>query len=176
MKTKTKNTDTTSAAPPTFGEIARKKLRKRLTEYRGLVERAVAGEQLTEEDMVTAYDILTSVGLAPYAFERDVQGVREHARNLARWEEYSAAEPAMRARGKQLAEEIATLTKRLNELKAEAHRIDTTASLKATGALQRVNELKTLHPHVLLPMDSAVEVRAKALKLDMPTLEPAVAG
>lgn len=176
MKTKTKNTDTTSTAPPTFGEIARKKLRKRLTEYRGLVERAVAGEQLTEEDMVAAYDILTSVGLAPYAFERDVQGVREHARNLARWEEYSAAEPALRARGKQLNEEIATLTKRLNELKTEAHRIDTTASLKATGALQRVNELKTLHPHVLLPMDSAVEVRAKALKLDSPTLEPAAAG
>ena len=34
MKTKTKNTDTTSAAPPTFGEIARKKLRKRLSDER----------------------------------------------------------------------------------------------------------------------------------------------
>jgi len=48
--------------------------------------------------------------------------------------------------------------------------------LKAAGAGQRVNELKALHPHVLLELDAAVDIRAKALKLDVPPPEPANAG
>ncbi len=176
MTTKTRKTTSPPEPPPTFGDIARKKIRQRLTEYRALVERAVAGEQLTEEDMVNAYDILTSVGLAPYAFERDVLGVREHGRQEAKWREYEAAEPDLRIGGKLVAGEIAELTKRLNELKSEAHKIETTAAFKAAGAAQRVNELKSLHPHVLLPLDAAVDVRAKALKVDAPPPEPIVVG
>lgn len=173
--TKTKKTGEDSP-PPTFADIARKKLRKRLTEYRAVVDRMVAGEQLTEADMVNAYDILTGMGLPPYTFERDVQGVREHDRNLSKWNACQQREPADRERGRQIVEEITTLTKRLNELKTEAHRLSVSGSMKAAGYLQRVNELKTLHPHVLLPVDEAVDVRAAALKLDAPPAELASMG
>lgn len=169
-------TETLPDTPPTFADIAKKKLRKRLTEYRALVERAVEGEQLREEDLVNAFDCLTSMGIPPYAFDRDVAGVKDHARNLQRWTEWQEREPADRERGRQVAEEIATLTKRLNELKTEAHRLSVGVGMRAASCLQRVNELKALHPHVLLPIDEAVEVRAKALRLDAPLLEPAAAG
>lgn len=174
MTVKTKKTE--PALPLTFADVARKKMRERLTEYRAFVERAVAGEQLTEDDTVRVYDILTSLGLAPLTFERDVQGAKEYARQQAKWSDYQAQEPVLRQRGKQVAEEIKTLTEQLNGLKAEAHRIEVVSAHKAAGALQRVNELKTFHPHVLLPIDEAVEIRARALKLDAMTEDHAMAG
>ena len=162
--------------PPSYAAVARKRLRQRLTEYRAFVEQAVAGKQLTEDQLGNAYDILSGIGLAPYAFERDVEGVKQHARSLAKWHEYQQREPADRERQRVVGEEIKTLTERLNGLKAEAHRLSMSLPLKAAGAGQRVNELLSLHPHVLLDLDAAVDVRAKALKLDVPPPEPANAG
>lgn len=173
VKTKTPAETTT---PPSYAAVARKRLRQRLTEYRSLVEQAVAGQQLTEDQLGKVYDILSGIGLAPYTFERDVEGVKQHARNLAKWQEYRQREPADRERQQLVAEEIKTLTEQLNALRAEAHRLSMSLPLKAAGAGQRVNELMALHPHVLLDLDAAVDVRAKALKLDVPPPEAANAG
>lgn len=168
-RTRTKSEDTT---PPTFADVARKRIRAALTVYRSLVEKAVAGQQLGEEDMVSVYDSLERLKLAPFTFERDQAGIREHARNVEKWNAAVEREPAERERGRQVSEEITTLTKRLNELKAEAHRLSTSGPLKQAGYLQRVNQLVNDHPHVLIDLDKAVEVRAQAMRVDAPTPEP----
>jgi len=174
----TVKTKTPAEATPllSYAEVARKRLRQRLTEYRAIVEQAVAGKQLTEDQLGNVYDILSGIGLAPYTFERDVEGVKKHAQSLAKWHEYQQREPADRERQRVVGDEIKTLTEQLNGLKAEAHRLSMSLPLKAAGAGQRVNELKALHPHVLLDLDDAVDVRAKALKLDVPPPEAANAG
>jgi len=163
-------------APLTFADIARKRIHQQLTAYRAVVEKAVAGEQLTEGDMASVFDCLEKLQLPTYTFERDVQGSKDHARNAAKAADAEAREPELRERGRQIADEIATLTKRLNELKAESHRISVSGTMKVVGYIQRLNELKALHPHVLLPLEAAVEVRAKAMKVDTPSPEPAFAG
>jgi hypothetical protein len=162
--------------PPTFADIARKRISQHLTAYRGFVERAVAGEQLNEDDMMGVYDALERLHLPTFTFERDVQGVKDHARCAGKAADAQAREPEQRQRGRQVTEEIAKLTKQLNELRAEAHRLSVGGPLKLTAYLQRLNELKSLHPHVLLPLDKAVELRASALKVDVPPPEPANPG
>jgi hypothetical protein len=162
--------------PPTFGDIARKRIRQHLSSYRGFVERAVAGEQLNEEDMTAVYDALEKLHLPTFTFERDVRGVKDHARSAGKAADAEAREPEQRQRGRQVTEDIAKLTKQLNELKAEAHRLSVGGPLKLAAYMQRVNELKSLHPHVLLPLDKAVEVRASAMNVDAPPPEPASPG
>jgi hypothetical protein len=162
--------------PPTFADIARKRISQHLTAYRGFVERAAAGEQLNEDDMMGVFDALEKLQLPTFTFERDVMGVKDHARSAAKAADAEARGPEQRQRGRQVAEDITNLTKQLNELKAEAHRLSVGGPLKLAAYLQRVNELKTLHPHVLLPLDKAVEVRASALKVDVPPPEPANPG
>ena len=171
---------TKTPAEPTpllsYAAVARKRLRQRLTDYRSLVEAAVAGKQLTEDQLGNIYDILSGIGLPSFAFERDVEGVKQHARSLAKWTEYQQRELTDRERQRVVGGEIKALTEQLNSLKAEAHRLSTSLPLKAAGACQRVNELKALHPQVLLDLDDAVDVRAQALKLDVPSPEAANAG
>ena len=54
MVTKTKN----AGPPPTMAEVQERKTRERLMTYRELVARAAAGEQLRDEDMGTASNLL----------------------------------------------------------------------------------------------------------------------
>lgn len=155
--------------PPvaTYGEIVRKRIRADLVAYGDLVRRSVAGEALSEDQLLAAYETLGRLGFPPGQFEQDLAAVREHTRTKAKWAEYLAKQPAERERARVVDQEIGELKKRLQELQAEAHRLSFGASLKAAANLQRANELATLHLHVLSEdVGQAVELRARALRVD----------
>lgn len=149
---------------PSYSEVIRKRIRADLTAYRAMVARVVGGEQLGEDEILTAYETLHRLGFNPGQLEADVSAIGEHKRNREKWEAAVAREPAERARGKEIAAEIDTLKKRIGELQLEARRLQ---GLKAVGYLQRCNQLADQFAHVVdADLDRAVETRARALKVD----------
>ena len=159
----------TLAAPPvpSYGEIIRKRIRTDLTSYRSVVSRAAAGEQLSENEIVSAYETLGRLGYPPGQFEQDLAAVRDHAKHKARWSEFLAREPEERARHRQVEQELEELKNRINGLRAEAHRLSFGSGFKAAANLQRANELAATHGHVLADdLEQTVELRARALRVD----------
>jgi hypothetical protein len=154
-------------AIPTYSEIIRKRIRADVTSYRSLVSRAASGEQLSESELIEAYETLGRIGYPPGQFEADLSAIRDHAKYKARWAEYLAKEPEERERARAVDREIDELKKQLDTLKAEAHRLSFGSGLKAAANLQRCNELATAHNHVLAEdVDQVVEMRARALRVD----------
>lgn len=151
------------ATIPSLSDIIRKRIRSDLTSYRATVARVVAGEQVGESDIVTAYETLERLGLDPSQLEADVSAVREHTRNYDKWEAAVAREPAERARLKEIGAELETIEKRMVELRLEARRLSGTKSM---GYVQRCRELASAHAHVLAEdIERAVELRARALRV-----------
>lgn len=151
---------------PSYGEIIRKRIRDDVTAYREIVTRAAAGEQLSEVEILSAYETLQRLGFPPGQLEQDLAAVREHTKNKTRWSEYVAREPEERARLLEVEKELEQLKQRTNELRAQAHRLSFGSSMKAAGALQRCNELTVTYAHVLSDLEQAVEARARALRVD----------
>lgn len=152
---------------PSYSEIIRKRIRADIASYRAIVARVVAGEQVPEPDIVAGYETLKRLGFNPGQLEVDVSAVREHKRNRDKWEAAVEAEPAERARSREINAEVDTLKKRIAELQLEGHRLSST---KSVGYLSRCNELVNGHYHVLAAdLEQAVEQRAAALKVDTVT-------
>jgi hypothetical protein len=151
---------------PSYGEIIRKRIRGDVSAYREIVTRAAAGEQLSEAEILSAYETLQRLGFPPGQLEQDLAAVREHTKNKTRWSEHVAREPEERARLLEVEKELEQLKQRTNELRAQAHRLSFGSSMKAAGALQRCNELTVTYAHVLSDLEQAVEARARALRVD----------
>ena len=152
---------------PSYGEIIRKRIRGDVSAYREIVTRAAAaGEQLSEAEILSAYETLQRLGFPPGQLEQDLAAVREHAKNKTRWSDHVAREPEERARLLEVEKELEQLKQRTNELRAQAHRLSFGSSMKAAGALQRCNELTLTYAHVLSDLEQAVEARARALRVD----------
>jgi hypothetical protein len=154
-------------AIPTYSEIIRKRIRADVTSYRSLVSRAASGEQLSEAELIEAYETLGRIGYPPGQFEADLSATREHTKYKTRWAEFLAREPGERERQREVDRQIGELKQQLDTLKAEAHRLSFGSGLKAAANLQRANELAAQHSHVLSEdVDQVVEMRARALRVD----------
>jgi len=152
-----------AAEPVTLEQIAAKRLRERIEEYRGFVRRHAAGEVLDVAAMERVGELLEQIGLPDYAFARDAEATNRYAKAHAKWAAFTNEEPALRERAKQLSVEIKEATAKLAALKAEAHRVEMSTASKAASYLTSANQLKAEHPHVLADLATAVKLRGEAL-------------
>lgn len=159
MTTDTKTRRKATAEPVTLEQIAKRKMRDRLTAYRELVTRAAAGEQLPEVDLDKAVDLLDSLGLPHYALQRDIQARTEFDAASKAQDEARARRPANDKRLLEIAERLKTLDAELTALKSERHALGVVADNSLAAVMARRHELEAGHPHVLLPLEDAVRFR-----------------
>jgi len=152
-----------AAEPVTLEQIAAKRLRERIEEYRGFVRRHAAGEVLDVAAMERVGELLEQIGLPEYAFARDAEAINRHALAQSKWQAFVADEPRQRERGKQVAAEIKAANEHLATLKAEAHRIEIVTGSKVVAYRTSMVQLATEHPHVLADINEAVRLRTEAL-------------
>jgi hypothetical protein len=163
MVTKTKN----AGPPPTMAEVQERKTRERLTAYRHLVARAAAGEQLRDEDMGTASNLLDDLGLPPYAWARDVQAKRDDDAAAEQETGFRAAEPDRLARERDAAERVKALEDELKTMRQRLHQAATAEPMRLMNVLRQRNELRANHPHVLADLEQAVAFRLQAKRKTM---------
>jgi hypothetical protein len=156
------------AAPVTFDDIARDKMRDTMTEYRGLVARAANDERLTADELARVLDLLTYMALPDFAWERDIKAQREHTDNTAREAEGHKMMPEAEARATATAERIKSLEDELRKLKEQHYRDVEVLPRKLIGYGQRKNELAALNPHLFVNIDDAVRLRIDAKNKSRP--------
>jgi len=146
-------------APPTFEQIAERKLTEKLTAYRGLVTRAASGEQLPEIDLEAAVELLAFLGLPEYSWRRDIQAKIDHDAVVKAQAEVRAQRPANEKRLAEIAERLKAVESELASLREERHRLGSVSDHLLAGYMTRLGELEANHPHVLTPMEDAVRFR-----------------
>lgn len=164
MVTKTKK----AGPPPTMEEVQERKTRERLTAYRDLVARAAAGEQLRDDDMSTASDLLDGLGLPPYAWIRDVQAKRDDDAAAEQEAGLRAAEPDRLARERDAAERLKALEDELKTVRQRLHQAATVEPMRLMNVQRVRNELRANHPHVLCDIEQAVAFRLQAKRKATP--------
>lgn len=147
------------AAPATFDDIARNKMRDTLAEYRGLVVRAADDEQLSADELARVLDLLAYMGLPDFAWDRDIKAQREHNANAAREAEAMAALPAAEARAAESSQRIKALEDELKQLREQHRRDVNVLPGKVVSCGQRRNELAALNPHLFAAIDDAARLR-----------------
>lgn len=150
--------------PLTMEQLQEKKLRERLVTYRDLVKRAAAGERLPDDDMATAADILDALRLPPYSWARDVQAQRDDDAAAERESQLRAAGPEREARERDLTERVTTMERELNRLRLELRSVATGEPMRLVTVMQRRNELRVNHPHLLGDIEQAVVFRLQATR------------
>lgn len=145
--------------PMTFEQIAERKLTERLTAYRSLVARAASGEQLPEADLEQATELLLFLGLPDFAWRRDIVGKADFDAATKAEADARSQRPGNAKRLEDITARLKTLEAESAALRAERHRIDGMADNSLVAAMSRQNELKSLHPHVLLPLEDALRFR-----------------
>lgn len=158
-----------TSEPLTMEQVQERKTRERITAYRELVARAAAGEQLPDDDLTTASDLLDALGLPPYAWARDVAGKREDDAVALDEARYREAEPARQQREADLGAKVAALESELKTLRQELRNVTTGEPMRLMNVLRRRNELRANHPHVLGDLEQAVGFRLQAKRKGMPT-------
>lgn len=148
--------------PMTFAEIAHKRLRERITQYRDLVHRHANGEQLGVAEMEAAADLMEQIGLPQYTFDRDADAMRRYTLVQAKVQAAADAAPAFKARAAELAAEIDVARKKLAAMQEE-HRIAVSKSTKPGAYAHSLNQLASEHPTVLADLDTAVRLRGEEL-------------
>jgi hypothetical protein len=156
------------AAPVTFDDIARDKMRETISEYRGLVARAANDERLTSDELARVLDLLTYMALPDFAFDRDIKAQREHTDSAAREAEGRKMMPEAEARAKATTERIKSLEDELRKLMEQRYRDVDVLPRKLIAYGQRKNELATLNPHLFLNIDDAVRLRIDAKNKSRP--------
>lgn len=156
------------AAPVTFDDIARAKMRETISEYRGLVARAANDERLTADELARVLDLLTYMALPDFAWERDIKAHREHTDNAAREAEGHKMMPEAQARATATAERIKALEEELRKLKEQHYRDVEVLPRRLIDYGQRKNELAALNPHLFVNIDDAVRLRIDAKNKSRP--------
>lgn len=159
MTTEVKTKRKASAEPLTFEQIAERKMRERLTAYRALVARAASGEQLPEDDMVTALELLEALGLPEFSFRRDIVAQADFVAASKAEAEARAQRPANEKRLAEVTERLKALEDEVAALKTERHRLGASADNMLLSYMIRRRELEANHPHVIAPLDDAIRFR-----------------
>jgi hypothetical protein len=144
--------------PLTYEQIADRKLRDTLEEYRAIVERGAGGEMLPEADLERAVELLTVLRLPELSFKQHVTAAREYAAAVGRQAELEAAGPAERAELVQLNSDVERLLKLIEEKRLRAQALQY-GETQLINAMRKQNELLTLYPDVVGPLDNAVSRR-----------------
>jgi phosphoglycerate-specific signal transduction histidine kinase len=160
MTVKTRKTEPTT--PPTFADIARKRVREQLTAYRELVMRQAGGESLSEDDLSKVADLLEGLGLPDYSWPRDVEAAQRFTVSSGKLKAAVEAEPANRQRSLELAKELEALQAKLRTLHEELRRAQAGAG-KVAAYGQTLSRLQHDHPQALADIDTAVTVRLEEL-------------
>jgi thioesterase domain-containing protein len=155
-------TTTKQKKPPTkaatFEEIAERKYRQTLEEYRGLVERAAGGEQLRADDLDRAVELLALLRMPELAWAQHVAAVRDYRQAVARVAELEQRQRDAVAEAEQLVRDIEALEDTLREKRNRVQLLSGTYRY-VTEAYRRQNELEQLYPDVVLSLDNAVAAR-----------------
>lgn len=147
--------------PASMEEHQRARLTAAAQEYRTLVNRAAAGETMSEADYTAAEAALEALGLPAAAWARDTAAAREHAALGPKLVEARRHADDAAARLREIAGdagELARLEKQVRELRAEAYTLQRVVPHRVVGLEQRRAELEALSGHVLWPLDKAVAV------------------
>jgi hypothetical protein len=169
MVVKEQKRKTKAADPLTMDEIQERKTRERITAYRALVTRAAAGEQLSDDDLTTASDLLDGLGLPPFAWARDVAGQKAYAAATAEDAGLTAAEPVNADRLKAIDARLKAMDAELKTLREEQHDLAHVQVMRRVAIDRRLNELLVNHPHVFDDLEQAVALRLKAKNTPPPT-------
>ena len=165
MATATATTRKTKKKPEevlTFGELNTRKLREKIEAYRGRVAQAADGELVDEKGLEEVSEALAYLQLPEMCWERDIRALNEYRQAGAAAEEIQAKQPQLDAEAGELQTKIAAMKKELGECEARLNYCAKVAPLVQAEQLRRQNELKTLHPHLLLGLEQAVALRAEA--------------
>lgn len=164
MATATKPKPGTTPVPATvtFAEIAQRKMRERIEQYRQSVQRAAAGEMLHGEELAQVLEALTYMGLPEYAWDRDVQAQRNYSIAEQSVAEAMKQKPANEARLAEVVARIKTMEEELQALRAERYTLAEVEPMTRVGAASRINELRFNHPHVFADVAEAVQLRQEA--------------
>jgi hypothetical protein len=163
MTTKTKPTRVTEdAPPPTFADIARKKMRTRLEAYRQYARRAADGDELTEADLSEVADLLAVMGLPDFAWSHHVEAMKRHDVVRAKLQAAVDAVPGGQRRGQELADEITGLQAKLRTL-MEEQRKAAAAVGKPAAYGHSLAQLEAENPVVIGDIDAAVTLRLEEL-------------
>lgn len=157
-----KRPEAVEPVPVTFDEINRRKVRERIEAYREIVTRRADGKPITVADMERAGELLDSLGLPGYAFDRDTEAVQRFRLAADKMQAAVDAVPASRERAAELEAEIETARQRLVTLR-EQHRMAVAKASKPTAYGQSVAMLQHDHPVVLADLDVAVRLRVEEL-------------
>ena len=162
MTVKTRKAPSADAPPATFDGIARKKMRERLTAYRGFVKRQAEGEALSEDDLSQVADLLEGLGLPDFSWPRDVEAAQRFAVTSSKFKAAVDAEPANRQRSLELAKEVEVLKAKLRTAHDELRRAQAGAG-KVAGYGISLQQLQHDHPQALAEIDQAVTLRLEEL-------------
>lgn len=160
--TKTKTRKAEPEAPPTFADIARRKMADRITTYRQLVKRQADGETLDEADLNSVTETLEALGLPDYSWSLHVEAVKRHAVAMEKLRTVEAAAPANRQRSLELGKEIDALQAKLRTMLEERRKVEAAAN-KPGAYGHTVAQLEVEHALVLADMDTAVSLRMEEL-------------
>lgn len=150
------------AEPATFAEIAARKMSETITAYRRFVTRAASNERLTGDDLEKVLEALAYMRLPEYAWERDVQAMRDHAAATAAIAEMAGKAEADAERLAVVVERIKAVEAELKALKGEHYTLTQVNTMQRVGQMQRVNELAMNHPHVFMDVADAARLRQEA--------------
>lgn len=148
--------------PTTFAEIAGKRMRDRIEQYRASVQRAAAGEQLHGEELAQVLEALTYMGLPEYAWDRDVAAQRDYTAADKALAAALEKKPAGDARLADIVARIKEIEAELKVLQAERNVLANVEPMVRVGQMQRVNELHVNHPHLFLDVADAARMRQEA--------------
>lgn len=160
VKPKTRAAET--AAPPTFADIASRKMRDRIEAYRKYVRRAADGEQLDDADLSDVADLLAVMSLPDYAWPLHIEAMKRHDVIAAKLKAAVDAAPANRQRSLDLGMEIEDLQAKLRTLTEERRKAEAGAS-KGAAYGHSLSQLAVDHAVVLGDIDAAVTLRLEEI-------------
>jgi predicted nucleic acid-binding Zn-ribbon protein len=159
MTTATKKPAATPAAPVSIQDAAAKRMQERITAYRKAVEDAAAGKSMSAETVEAVLEHLDAMGLPDFAWQRDVEAVRQMGRLAVEVEAFDAERPGRAQRIAKLLEEIKRCEQSLKDARAEHYNLTHTAEMQYVDRLRRQNELVAGHPHVFATVENAAAMR-----------------
>ena len=158
MTTMTKSRRAEPSPPPTFADIARKKMLERIESYRRHLRRAVDGEQLSEADLSEVSDLLAVMSLPDFAWTLHIEAAKRHDITAAKLKAAMDAAPANRQRSLELTAEIEVLQPKLRAM-MEEQRIASVRADKGSAYEHSLRQLESEHAVALGDIDTAVTLR-----------------
>lgn len=164
------------ADAPSFEDLARKRVREQLGEYRELVGRAAGGEQLDERALARVLSLLDSLRLPQAAWSRDVIARRDFDAADKAGAAALAKKPAQEKRLVEVITRLAELEEELRSLRVERHNLAEVEPAVRVHYGRTCNELAASHPHLLFDLDDSVRRYLEAHARKATRREPETAG